>query len=120
MTVEVNDIMLVGKLIDAAFSAGADRMYGLQFTISEEKKLDLMDEAIKAALDDAMQKAEMAASHLGLKIVSVKSINLSPQETLPIIIREEVKAAGGYAEVPIVPGEGKISVSVGLTIILSS
>ncbi len=120
LMIKVNDITLVGKVIDAAFSAGADRMYGLQFTISEEKKSGLIDQAIKAALNDAMRKAETTASHLGLKVVGIESINLSPQQAPPIIIREEVKAAGGYAEVPIVPGEGKISVSVGLTIILSS
>ncbi|MCD6313007.1 MAG: SIMPL domain-containing protein [Thaumarchaeota archaeon] len=119
LTVRVRDITLVGKVIDAAFSAGADKMYGLQFTISEGKKSELLNEAIKAAIDDAMRKAEAAASSLGLKVVKVESISISAQQAPPIIIRE-VKAAAEYAEVPIAPGEGKLTASVGLTITLSS
>ena len=119
LTVRVRDIALVGKVIDSAFSAGADEMHGLQFTISEDKRSELLDEAIKAAINDAMRKAEAAASSLGLKVVKVKSISISAQQAPPIIVRE-VKAAAEYGEVPIAPGEGKLSASVGLEIALSS
>lgn len=119
LTVRVRDLTLVGKVIDAAFSAGADKMYGLQFTISEEKKAELLNEAIKAAISDAMRKAEAAASSLGLKVVRVESISISAQQAPPIIVRE-AKAAMEHPEVPIAPAEGKLSASVGLTITLSS
>lgn len=119
LMVRVRDITLVGKVIDAAFSAGADKLYGLQFTISEHKKSELLNEAIKAAVSDAMRKAEAASSSLGLKVLRVESISISAQQAPPIIVRE-VKAAAEYAEVPIAPGEGKLSASVGLTITLSS
>ena len=41
IVVRIRDIGLVGKAIDAAFSAGADGMYGVQFTISDEKRAEL-------------------------------------------------------------------------------
>jgi uncharacterized protein YggE len=117
LAVEISDISLAGKAIDAAFAAGADGMYGLQFTLSKERESELVDQAIKAAISDAMKKAEVAASQLGLKIAKIESISISHQQTSPPII---VKSAAEMATVPIAPGEGEITASVSLTIILSS
>ncbi|MCD6341441.1 MAG: SIMPL domain-containing protein [Thaumarchaeota archaeon] len=117
LRVEVKDLKLIGKLIDAAVSAGADRMYGLQFTISDEKKNQLELEAVKSAISEAMTRADEAAKSLGMRVVRVESINLSPQYTPPIpIVRQTLEAA----EVPIIPGEGKISATVSMTLLLST
>jgi len=116
LQVEITNIELVGKVIDAAFSAGADSMYNLRFTLSKEKQSELTSKAIQNAVANALAKAEAAASSLGLKIIRVKSINISPQQTPPIIVRA---AYEGKAEVPIAPGEGTISASVTLSCILS-
>jgi len=117
LMVEISDISLAGKVIDAAFAAGADGMYGLQFTLSKERESELVNQAIKAAINDAVKKAEVAASQLGLKIVKIESISISHQQTPPPII---VRSTAETAMVPIVPGEGEITASVSLTISLSS
>lgn len=117
LAVEISDISLAGKAIDAAFAAGADGMYGLQFTLSKERESELVDQAIKAAISDAMKKAEVAASQLGLKIAKIESISISHQQTSPPII---IRSAAELATVPIAPGEGEITASVSLTISLSS
>jgi uncharacterized protein YggE len=117
LMVEISDILLAGKVIDAAFAAGADGMYGLQFTLSKERESELVNQAIKAAINDAVKKAEVAASQLGLKIVKIESISISHQQTPPPII---VRSTAETAMVPIVPGEGEITASVSLTISLSS
>ncbi len=116
LTIQISDISLVGKVIDAAFAAGADRMHGLQFTLSEEKKSEFEAQAIREAINDVMRKAGVAASQLGLHIVKVESVSVSHQQVPPPIIVRAIEVA----EIPIAPGEGEISASVSLTILLSS
>ena len=116
LMVEISDISLVGRAIDAAFAAGADRMSSLQFTLSEERESGLAAQAIKEAIDDALKKAEVAASQLGLKIARIDSISISHQQAPPPIIIRTAE----MAEIPIAPGEGKISATVSLTILLSA
>lgn len=116
LRVNVKDVDLVGRVIDTAFTAGADQMYGLQFTVSEEKKEQLTLEAIRDAITDAKMKADEAAKVLGMHIVGFESIDLSPQYSPPIptpIV--EVKA-----EIPIIPGEGRIYVTVTVRFALST
>jgi len=115
LRVEISRIDLVGKVIDAAFSAGADSTYNLQFTLSKEKRSELTLKAVQSAISNALAKAEAAAELLGLKIERVESISIS-QQYPPIIVRA---AYEGKGEVPIIPGEGTISASVTLTCILS-
>lgn len=116
LRVEISDISLVGKAIDAAFAAGADKMNGLQFILSKEKESELAAQAIREAIADALRKAEVTASQLGLKIVKIDSISISHQQAPPPIIVRAVEAA----EIPIAPGEGEISAAVSLTILLST
>ena len=118
LRVKVSRIDLVGKVIDAAFSAGADGMHGLYFTLSEDKKAELYSRAIQLAVENAMMKAETIASTLGLRILRVESVSLAAQQPAPIIVRE-LSVYEGKAEVPIMPGEGKLSASVTLTCILA-
>lgn len=120
LRVNVKDIELVGKVIDTAFSAGADKMYGLQFTISKEKKEQLVLEAIRDAIADARAKAEGAAGELGMRIVKVESINLSPQYVPPIPRGMEVVAEGAKTGVPIMPGEGTVYATVTMKFALST
>lgn len=116
LRVNVGDMDLVGKVIDTAFSAGADQMYGLQFTISDEKREQLTLNAVRNALSDARIKAEEAAKALGMRVVKIESIDLSPQYIPPMPAPGETIRA----TVPIMPGEGKISVSVVMRVALST
>jgi len=119
IVVRIRDIDLVGKAIDAAFSAGADGMYGVQFTISDEKRAELTQQAIKAAVEDAEEKAKTVAESLGMKVVGIKSVSLSSQPIIPVqrpAIAFKAAEAGG---VPIEPGRATISASVSVIYLLS-
>ena len=119
IVVRIRDIDLVGKAIDAAFSAGADGMYGVQFTVSDEKKAELMQQAIKAAVEDADEKAKIIADSLGMKIVGIKSVSLSSQPIVPIP-RTELTFKGVEANiVPIEPGSATVSTSISIVYLLS-
>ena len=113
----IRDIDKVGRAIDAAVKGGADNVWGVMFNLSEEARLRLHEAAIKLALEDAKAKAKIIAEELGLDEIEVLEINLQTSypyrlEPRPIVVKE---TAG---EVPIIPGEGQITVSIHVTFLL--
>lgn len=75
VTIIVDDLNLVGKVIDAALSNGANNVDSLQFGL--RNKGNLQSEAIRLAVRDARNKAEIVASELGKRIVGVLSISVN-------------------------------------------
>ena len=63
----LDDLNLVGKVIDAALSNGANNINSLDFGIKNRKKLQ--DEALILAIRDARQRAELVARELGKSTV---------------------------------------------------
>ena len=72
VTVVVDNLNLVGKIIDAALNHGANRVDSLNFGLRDKTRHQ--DEAIRLAVLDAKHKAEVAASALGQKIVGVRNV----------------------------------------------
>ena len=75
VTIAVNDLNKVGKVIDAALSNGANAVDSLNFGIRDREKFQ--SEALRLAVLDARKKAEIAASALGKVIVSVRSVSIN-------------------------------------------
>ena len=75
VTVIVDDLNLVGKIIDAALSHGANQVNSLNFGLRD--KTSYQDEALRLAVLDARRKAEVAAAALGKNIVSVRSVSIN-------------------------------------------
>ena len=64
VTIIVDDLNLVGKIIDTALSHGANRVDSLNF-------------GLRLAVLDAKRKAQVAAAALGKSIVNVRSVSIS-------------------------------------------
>lgn len=75
VTVIVDDLNLVGKIIDAALSHGANQVNSLHFGLRDEKIHQ--DEALRLAIADARHKAEVAAKTLGVTIVGVRNVSIN-------------------------------------------
>lgn len=75
VTIIVDDLNLVGKVIDTALNHGANRVDNLSFGL-RNKKIH-QDEALRLAVLDAKRKAEVAASALGKSIVSVRNVSIN-------------------------------------------
>lgn len=75
VTIIVDDLNLVGRIIDAALSHGANRVDSLNFGLRD--KTAYQDEALRLAVLDAKRKAEVAAAALGKNIVSVRSVSIN-------------------------------------------
>lgn len=75
VTIIVDDLDLVGKIIDAALNHGANRVNSLNFGLRD--KTAYQDKALKLAILDAKRKAEVAANALGKQIVGVYAVSIN-------------------------------------------
>ncbi|MGN0941023.1 MAG: SIMPL domain-containing protein [Selenomonadaceae bacterium] len=71
--VRVDDVNAVGEVIDAALKNGANNINSLEFSIKNTDALRRT--ALKSAVDDAREKAEIIASSLGKSIVGVQNVS---------------------------------------------
>jgi len=98
----------IGKLIDVAVGAGANEVSGVFFIVSEEKRAQLMSDAIKKAVGDADAKAQAIASALGVTITGKSYASISPMYQ-PYGAIYEAKAS---EPTPIIPGQLQLTVTV--------
>jgi len=113
--VESRRIDRVGALIDAAIAARANRVSGLQFSLS--KRAESLRTAIEKAGADARAQAESVARGLGVRLKGVLSATTA---TAPIVSarRFEALAMAGEARqapTPIEPGELTVSATLQVT-----
>jgi len=73
LAVKVTDMDIVGKLIDAAFAAGANTLNGISFSAANPEEAE--NEALREAVTEARKKAEILAEASGLKITGIESIS---------------------------------------------
>ena len=117
----LDDLSLVGKVIDVSLSHGANNINSLDFGIKNRKKLQ--DEALAMAIRDAKQRAELVARELGKTIVGIQNISIDTggvdvMRSNSIMMKAEM-AMADYAT-PIEGGTLTCSASVRITFILSN
>lgn len=74
VTIFVNDLSKVGKVIDTALANGANQVDSLNFGIRDREKFQ--NEALRLAVRDALKKAEIVAAELGKTIIGVCSVSI--------------------------------------------
>jgi uncharacterized protein YggE len=72
VAVRVRVLDSLGYVIDRVLDKGANRMHGLSFQLTDDT--ELMAEARRAAVQDAMAKAQLYAEAAGVTLGSVQSI----------------------------------------------
>ena len=86
-----------GEIIDAAVSNGADRVEGVELTLSEERRREVRSEALRDALENARTNAEVIASSTNLSIVGVHSATTADLDFSPARAELTQAAADGGA-----------------------
>jgi len=114
LSIIVEDLAKVSKVIDSGIGAGANNVQGLQFLRKDdaEAKRVALDKAVK----DAAEKARAIATAAGVKIKGIKSITESGAVTpLPLMDNAVRAMAVGGAETPVSPGllevRGSVTIS---------
>lgn len=75
LSVRTSDLDSAGRIIDAAFAAGANTLNGVQFLASDTSEEEKA--ALEAAVKDAGQKAEILCAAAGLRLTGIVSVNES-------------------------------------------
>lgn len=107
----IRDIASSGAVLDKVVSAGANRISGITFDISDREAAT--DAAIKSAVTEARRKGALIAAAAGVRLGRMLSISASESGGFqPVFARMEMKAA---APVPVMPGEQTISATASIT-----
>lgn len=110
---ETDDVDGVGALVDAAVDAGADRVDGIRYELSEETRQEAREEALTTAMDRARTDAETVAAAEGRSVDGVVSIQTNSADR-PVFFAERAAAdAGGQTNIE--PGTVQVTASVSVT-----
>jgi uncharacterized protein YggE len=101
---------MVGRIIDSATGAGANQVYGIQFSATPQTTKNLNAQALQLAVQDASSKAQTMAGALGVKILGVQSATENTPYNPPIYY-----AAQADKGTPIQPGTFSLTASVQVT-----
>lgn len=108
--ITLNDTSRAGPTVVTAVENGASRVEGVSFTLSEEKRDRLREQAISDAVETARGQAETAAESAGLTIVDTETVRTSELRAEPYRIESPTALAAGDAAAS--PGFAGGSVSV--------
>ncbi|RLE48154.1 hypothetical protein DRJ25_00540 [Candidatus Woesearchaeota archaeon] len=82
--VTVDELDKVGEVLDAIVKAGANRVDGVDFGLSDKKKTEVKSEALRIAAKNAKTKAESLAVGAGVTLGKVLSIQEIAYDIYPI------------------------------------
>jgi uncharacterized protein YggE len=107
VTLRVRDLAKIGDLLDKMTLAGANRIDGIQFIVSNQERL--LDEARRKAIADAKDKADLYAQAGGFALGKVMSLN--DESTPPARpMARAMSMAAAPAPVPVEAGEMTLAV----------
>ncbi|WP_225335291.1 SIMPL domain-containing protein [Halomicrobium urmianum] len=114
---EVSTIDDVGAVIDAAVDGGADRVGRVTFTLSDEKRATLREEAIRAAIQGARAEAETVADEIGASIDEATVVDTAGGGVTPVqrevsYAADAAATATEAASTGVEPGEVTVTASV--------
>ncbi len=120
LSVSISDFAKLNQAVDAATSVGANQVGGINFTLSDDKKKDVENEARKEAIENAKSKAQELAGLAGMKLGKIVNVYETPQFEGAMYAKDMVSAlpqAGGGAGAPtnIEPGSTSFSFTVTLS-----
>ncbi len=109
--VSVRDISKLGDVLDKSVAAGANTIYGVNFSISDPSKLQAAAEA--NAVQDAKNRAENLAKLEGVTLGNLVSVSESYGSPSPYLPANAYAIGGGGT--PIQPGQMDVTVSLVVT-----
>ncbi len=100
-----SDLSKVGRAVDAAVGAGANRVYSITFTCSDDEIKEAKYRAFYDAVRDAREQVDMVADAFGATVLEVVSISLSPVYNYQLWTWRNTFAEDTSIPTPIQPGQ---------------
>lgn len=113
-TVTLDDVNQTGEVTDASADAGA-QIQRVAFTLSEDRRIELRDEALTNAMDDARRQATTLAEAGDLQVTGVRTIDATDRQHGPVIFEDAVAEADEGGGTTFEPGDVTVTVRVSVT-----
>lgn len=114
LTVSTQKLDQVGALVDAAIAAGANQLNSINFTVKDPQKL--LEQAMDAAVDNAMEKANRVAARMNTTVVSVLKVMVMDGSGTVVYSEAARAGKGGAADaMPIFSGSSDYTATVSAT-----
>ena len=114
----IHDVQQVGKIIDAASNAGANRIENIQFELSDAQSDKMKQIVLNNAAGNAKLKAIAIAQSIGVSLGKVKMVSESYYTVVPYSLQlpKVAEAAAQPAPpTPIQPGNVEVTAQVSVT-----
>lgn len=109
--VQVKDIASLGEVIDAAINAGANRIQNVTYGIQDDTEFS--HEAMKLAIQNAMEKARVMAEAAGAKIGGILSLSDSGVHAGGVqLFGEQLKTMRADTSAALAPGQVTVTSQV--------
>ena len=113
VSVRVENLELVGQVIDAALDVGANQMEGVSFGLQDDQTV--RQQALRQAIAEARGKANAMADALGVELEAIMAVtedNVFVRQ--PVMEAASIMALQGGAPTSVSPGEVSVSASVSI------
>ncbi|EMA25319.1 SIMPL domain-containing protein [Haloarcula amylolytica] len=111
---ETSNVSTAGTLIDAAVDAGADRVEGVRYSLSEETRQAAREEALTTAMDNARTDAEVVAAAEDRSVGDAVTVQTSDHGR-PVVYAEAMAASDAGGRTSIQPGDVTVDASVSVS-----
>lgn len=112
ITVENTDE--VGQVVDTAVTNGANEVDGIEFTLSQDKREDLRQEALRNAMDSARGEAGAIADSADLAVAGVDRVSTTEYHSRPYRLESTgLAASDGGTSI----NSGPVTVSASVTVV---
>jgi uncharacterized protein YggE len=112
VSIKVREIDKLGEVLDALVASGANQVNGPSFEIDQPEAV--YDEARRAALEKAQQRAQMYAKSLGMQVRRIVSISEGGgfQPPRPMMMAKASFDRAGAESSPVSPGETTLTANL--------
>lgn len=116
LTVE-SDVEAAGEVVDTAVSAGAARVDGVRFTLTDDRRQTAREQALGEAMDNAAADAEALATAGDLSIDGIRSVATGGPTVIPV--ERQVAADGDAAQATTIES-GPVTVRATVQVVYSA
>jgi uncharacterized protein len=116
VSITMRDLTKVGPVLGQVVAAGANNIYGVSYTVSDQSKLEA--EARDKAMADAKARAEQLAKAAGVTLDQPMTISEYTNGPQPVMRADLAQGAAGAKSVPVSSGQIQVNLQINVTYLI--
>ena len=118
LLIESDQLELLPQILDVSSEVGANRIFGLQFDITDETRDSLRESLLEQAVSQTRDEADVVARAAGSSVIGVKDIQLFNYHSTPYRDVGEIAVASidSGTQLPTIQ-EGKVRVQASVNVV---